>query len=194
MQIRRSTKSATACFGTKGPSTAGDETRFNDEEIRIVTISKAMAFMFPLFLWSNATHLRELCEVQDKSFTVPSTFLETVRFCKITLGLRGCDDILSSGRLLGFAAILKAWHTNKPTDEPSQLPEIRSIQTPTAFVNDCFLLSKYSMSLTSRIACVCVCGALLLATQRTTKHRIWCFVAAVRGTDNAIPSVCTDWI
>ena len=40
-----------------------------------------------------------------KGYTAPSTFLETVRFAKFTVGLLGADTILESRRLLGFAAI-----------------------------------------------------------------------------------------
>ena len=41
----------------------------------------------------------------DKGFTVPTSFLESVRFAKFTVDLNGTDAILCSRRLLGFAAI-----------------------------------------------------------------------------------------
>ncbi len=40
-----------------------------------------------------------------RGYTVPSSFLEAVRFGKFTLGLNHTDEILSSRRLLGFAAL-----------------------------------------------------------------------------------------
>ena len=65
---------------------------------------------FPLTeqdVWCYFLHLRQLRRETDKGFTVGATFLETLRFCKFVIGLYWVDPILSSKRLLGFAAFEK---------------------------------------------------------------------------------------
>ena len=65
---------------------------------------------FPLTepdVWQYFLHLRQLRRNNNRGFTVSSTFLETVRFCKFVLGLYWCDTILASKRLLGFSAVEK---------------------------------------------------------------------------------------
>lgn len=57
-------------------------------------------------VWRYFQHLRTVTRANKRGYTVSSTFLETVRFCKFVLGLRS-DDILSSKRLLGFSAVEK---------------------------------------------------------------------------------------
>ena len=58
-------------------------------------------------VWSYFLHLRDSRMVNNKGFTISSTFLETVRFCKHVLGMDACDAILASKRLIGFAALEK---------------------------------------------------------------------------------------
>ena len=58
-------------------------------------------------VWRYFLHLRSLTKTNKRGYTVSSTFLETVRFSKFVLGLHHSDDILSSKRLLGFAAVEK---------------------------------------------------------------------------------------
>ena len=58
-------------------------------------------------VWEYFVYLRELRLVQSRGYTVPSSFLEAVRFGKFTLGLKHTEPILESRRLLGFAALEK---------------------------------------------------------------------------------------
>lgn len=109
---KEATESLRACFGTKSPSTVLKRAatmkkfvtwHYEEFESRGVFVSP-----FPLTeqdVWAFFLHLRDERVRTSKGFTTPATFLETVRFCKFTVGLQGCDAILQSGRLLGFAAI-----------------------------------------------------------------------------------------
>ncbi|CAK9075613.1 unnamed protein product [Durusdinium trenchii] len=109
---KEATESLRACFGTKSPSTVLKRAatmkkfvtwHYEEFESRGVFVSP-----FPLTeqdVWAVFLHLRDERVRTSKGFTTPATFLETVRFCKFTVGLQGCDAILQSGRLLGFAAI-----------------------------------------------------------------------------------------
>ena len=58
-------------------------------------------------VWEYFVYLKELRLVQSRGYTVPSSFLEAVRFCKFTLGLKNTAPILESRRLLCFAALEK---------------------------------------------------------------------------------------
>ena len=58
-------------------------------------------------VWAYFQHLKENRILNNKGFTVSSTFLETVRFCKHVVGMDSCDAILASKRLFGFAALEK---------------------------------------------------------------------------------------
>mmetsp|Transcript_28330 Transcript_28330/g.46610 ORF Transcript_28330/g.46610 Transcript_28330/m.46610 type:complete len:825 (+) Transcript_28330:1-2475(+) len=58
-------------------------------------------------VWAYFKWLKEQRQIAAKGFTVPSSFLEAVRFGKFTLDLVGTDSILCSRRLLGFAALEK---------------------------------------------------------------------------------------
>lgn len=65
---------------------------------------------FPMFesdVWNYFLHLRSVRRACSKGYTVSTTFLETIRFCKHVMGFHGCDDILQSKRLAGFAALEK---------------------------------------------------------------------------------------
>ncbi len=58
-------------------------------------------------VWEDFGELRRIREENSRGFTVPSSFLEAVRFAKFTLRLKNSDEILGSRRLLGFAALEK---------------------------------------------------------------------------------------
>jgi len=58
-------------------------------------------------LWSYFLFLKSSRVATIKGFTVSSTFLETVRFCKFVMGFHDCDGVLSSKRLIGFSALEK---------------------------------------------------------------------------------------
>ena len=52
---------------------------------------------FPLVesdVWNFFKWLRVERQQKSRGFTTTSTFLETVRFCKFTVGLQGCDEVL----------------------------------------------------------------------------------------------------
>ena len=101
-----------ACFGVKSPSTllkranafrqfiqwhfqSGYGTESNSQPLPLV--EKAV--------WEYFQYLKALRVENKRGFTVPSSFLEAVRFGRFTLGLRNTEAILESRRLLGFAAI-----------------------------------------------------------------------------------------
>ena len=58
-------------------------------------------------VWRYFNCLRKQRQEAGKGFTVPSSFLEAVRFAKFTLDLAGTDSILGSRLLLGSAALEK---------------------------------------------------------------------------------------
>ncbi|CAK9117686.1 unnamed protein product [Durusdinium trenchii] len=101
-----------ACFGTKSPNTLLKRAatlrkylvwHYNEFNSRGVYVHA-----FPLVesdVWNFFKWLRVERQQKSRGFTTTSTFLETVRFCKFTVGLQGCDVVLGSGRLLGFAAV-----------------------------------------------------------------------------------------
>ena len=86
-----------------------------------------------------------------KGFTVPSSFLEAVRFGKFTLDLTGTDSVLRSKRLLGSAALEKqAMGPMKqaPGMEVEHIQKLHSILDSDANVIDrlgaaCFLVCVY---------------------------------------------------
>lgn len=103
-----------AAFGTKSHSTllkrAGTMRRFLHWYQDTSDTRGPCACAFPLLehdIWEYFKFLRTSRINEGKGFTTPATFLETVRFAKHTIDLEGCDDVLSSRRLLGFAAIEK---------------------------------------------------------------------------------------
>jgi len=74
------------------------------------TCIESDTFLCPLPLqeedvWRYFLHLRATTKTSKRGYTVSSTFLETVRFCKFVIGLYSSDKILASKRLLGFAAV-----------------------------------------------------------------------------------------
>lgn len=56
-------------------------------------------------VWAYFLHLKDTRLATNRGYTISSTFLETVRFCQHVLGMSSCDSILSSKRLIGFAAL-----------------------------------------------------------------------------------------
>ena len=103
-----------SCFGVKSPATLLKRASafrqyvswFNklngdpDSNIRPLPLDEEA-------VWSYFNWLRKQRQETGKGFTVPSSFLEAVRFAKFTLDLAGTDSILGSRRLLGFAALEK---------------------------------------------------------------------------------------
>jgi len=81
-------------------------------------------------VWDYCMWLRETRQHSSRGYTTPSSFLETVRFMKFTLGLVATEEILQSKRLLGFAAIEKRrkWPTvQSPPMELEHLQRLHSI-------------------------------------------------------------------
>ena len=90
-----------ACFGTKSPSTLLKRAatlrkylvwHYNEFNSRGVYVHA-----FPLVesdVWNFFKWLRVERQQKSRGFTTTSTFLETVRFCKFTVGLQGCDEVL----------------------------------------------------------------------------------------------------
>ena len=56
-------------------------------------------------VWEYFGELKRIREENQRGYTVPSSFLESVQFAKFPLGLKHTDEILGSRRLLGFAAL-----------------------------------------------------------------------------------------
>eukprot|EP00435_Cladocopium_sp_Y103_P035683 s1901_g9.t1 len=101
-----------ACFGVKSPSTLLKRSsafrKFVSwfEKQGMATESKSRPFpLDEVMVWHYFLWLKQQRQSMAKGYTVPSSFLETVRFAKFTLDLTGTDSILGSKRLLGFAAI-----------------------------------------------------------------------------------------
>ena len=86
--------------------------------------------VFPLreiHVWDFFKHLREIRLVGLKGYTAPATFLETVRFCKFTIDLAGADDILTSRRLQGFAALGKRAKGPTKQSPPLELEHLQRL-------------------------------------------------------------------
>ena len=56
-------------------------------------------------VWEYFLFLRTARIEKRRGYTVPSSFLESVRFAKFTVGLKDTDEVLASRRLLGFSAL-----------------------------------------------------------------------------------------
>ena len=78
-------------------------------------------------VWSYFQGLRAMRMNAEKGFTGPSNFLETVRFCKFTLGFFLTEGILESRRLLGFAAIEKREKGPARQAPPLQLEHLKQL-------------------------------------------------------------------
>eukprot|EP00435_Cladocopium_sp_Y103_P074571 s4_g49.t1 len=103
-----------ACFGVKSPSTllkrAGAFKKFFTWYEKSMVCREMNQFPLPLdesVVWEYFLHLKKQRERDARGYTIPSSFLEAVRFAKFTLDLSGTDAILGSGRLLGFSALEK---------------------------------------------------------------------------------------
>ncbi|CAK8999918.1 unnamed protein product [Durusdinium trenchii] len=101
-----------ACFGTKSPNTllkrASSLKRFfkwhsghcRERDVHIEPIPLVEEDVWKYFHYLRADRVAE-----GRGYTTPGSFLETVRFTKFTVGLKGSEDVLESGRLIGFAAL-----------------------------------------------------------------------------------------
>ena len=103
-----------SCFGVKSPSTLLKRANSFRQYIQwhkrsgYGTLNNCQPL--PLeekAVWEYFRYLKCLREANSRGYTVPSSFLETIRFCKFTLGLKQTEPILESRRLLGFAALEK---------------------------------------------------------------------------------------
>ena len=83
-------------------------------------------------VWDYFNYLKAVQDMESKGYTAPSTFLETVRFCRFTLGFYLTDEILQSKPLLGFAAIQK--RTKGPSRQAPAL-ELEHLQRLHEVVN-----------------------------------------------------------
>ena len=99
-------------FGVKSPTTLLKRAASMNQYMRwfsrssrnLVTYRSPLPFQ-ETEVWTYFLHLRDSRKVSGKGFTISSTFLETVRFCKHIIGMDACDAILASKRLIGFAAL-----------------------------------------------------------------------------------------
>ena len=103
-----------ASFGIKSPSTllkrASSFRQFVRWYDRTGYGVDTLTDPFPLrasAVWDYFMFLRNKRLETNSGFTNPASFLETVRFAKFTVDLKDADTIISSRRLLGFAAIEK---------------------------------------------------------------------------------------
>ena len=110
----RATEIFRACFGINSPSTilkrASSFRQFVKWYDKTGYGVETMSDPFPLresAVWEYFLWLRDQRTKTNSGFTVPASFLETVRFAKFTLDLKDADRVFSSRRLLGFAAIEK---------------------------------------------------------------------------------------
>ena len=118
----------TATFGVKSPATllkrASALRRYCNW---LATQSgKSDTRPFPLALveedvWRYFLHLKAGTDKTKIGFTVQSEFLETIRFAKFVLGFSDCNGILSSRRLVGYAAIQR--QRKGPTEQAPPLSE-----------------------------------------------------------------------
>eukprot|EP00435_Cladocopium_sp_Y103_P068490 s873_g31.t1 len=103
-----------ACFGVKSPSAmlkrAGAFKKFFTWYEKNKVCREINEFPLPLdetVVWKYFLHLKRQREDDARGYTIPSSFLEAVRFAKFTLDLLGTDATLGSRRLLGFSALEK---------------------------------------------------------------------------------------
>ena len=154
----QSTEILRACFGIKSPSTILKRASSFRQFVKWYDTSghgvQTMSDPFPLresAVWEYFLWLREQRKDRNSGFTIPASFLETVRFAKFTLDLKDADGVFSSRRLLGFAAIEKK--TKGPTKQAPglELEHVRKLhQILMSDANDidrlasgCFLVCLY---------------------------------------------------
>ena len=125
-----------ACFGTKSFATllkrAGALKRYIQWHKNYSLERGVHVEVFPLHepdVWQYFRWLREARQRGAKGFTGPASFLETVRFTKITIDLKGADEILSSRRLQGFAAIEKREMGPTRQSPPLQLEHLQRLHS-----------------------------------------------------------------
>ncbi len=80
-------------------------------------------------VWEYFLWLREVRRRSSRGYTTPSSFLETVRFLKFTLGLIDTELILQSKRLLGFAAIEKRYKGPTVQSPPMELEHLQRLHS-----------------------------------------------------------------
>ena len=125
-----------ACFGTKSFATllkrAGALKRYIQWHKNYSLERGVHVEVFPLHepdVWQYFRWLREARQRGAKGFTGPATFLEIVRFTKFTIDLKGADEILSSRRLKGFAAIEKREMGPTKQSPPFQLEHLQRLHS-----------------------------------------------------------------
>lgn len=126
-----------AVFGVKSPSTVLKRAASLRQYIawfhKDCTRTDRYICPFPLTesdVWNYFLHLRQMRKDNHRGYTVSSTFLETVRFCKFLLGMYWSDTILSSKCLLGFSAVErreKGPLNQAPSLELEHLQQFRNI-------------------------------------------------------------------
>lgn len=99
-------------FGVKSPTTLLKRAASMKQYIEwfYVNIPAAKRGVPPILVderdaWQYFFHLRDSRMQKNRGYTISSTFLETIRFCKFVFGLEGCDSIIGSKGMLGFASI-----------------------------------------------------------------------------------------
>ena len=135
-----------ACFGTKSPNTllkrASSLKRFFQWHSGYCRERDAHFEPIPLAeddVWKYFHYLRADRVAEGRGYTTPGSFLETVRFTKFTVGLKGAEDVLESGRLMGFAALErreKGPTRQAPPMEVEHLRRLRDILASDANLTD----------------------------------------------------------
>ena len=146
-------------FGVKSPTTLLKRAASMNQYLRWYAkrpfVKPAVSSPLPLRepeVWEYFLHLRESRAINNKGFTISSTFLETVRFCKHMFGMDSCDVILASRRLVGFAAVEQQYKgptKQAPPMETEHLLALHNILEHGANPTDrigagCFLVATYA--------------------------------------------------
>ena len=147
-----------ACFGVKSPSTllkrAGSFKKFFSWFEKSPACQELGGFPLPLdesTIWEYFLSLKQQRAVVGKGYTIPSSFLEAVRFAKFTLDLQGTDSILGSRRLLGFSALerqAKGPTLQAPALSPEHIRRLHEVLRSASNAVDklgagCFLICLY---------------------------------------------------
>eukprot|EP00435_Cladocopium_sp_Y103_P002600 s4578_g1.t1 len=147
-----------ACFGVKSPSTllkrASAFKKFFSWYEKNQVCQEMNKFPLPLeepVIWEYFLHLKQQRELDARGYTVPSAFLEAVRFAKFTLDMSGTDSILGSRRLLGFSALekkAKGPTVQAPGLEPEHIQRLHEVLRSAGNSIDklgagCFLVCLY---------------------------------------------------
>ena len=147
-----------ACFGIKSPSTllkrAGSFKKFFSWFEKSPTCQELGGYPLPLnesIVWEYFLALKQQRCTVGKGYTIPSSFLEAVRFAKFTLDLQGTDSILGSRRLLGFSALerqAKGPTLQAPALSPEHIRRLHEVLHSASNAVDrlgagCFLICLY---------------------------------------------------